>query len=407
MHHTRALAARLTYCDLRFTLTPRDRITLPPDLGSTLRGALGHALRDTACPHACPLPSPGVSWACGHRALCAYADWFEPVARPAESPSWASTADLPRGFVVRPARSIGRVFSPESPVRFTVRLFGRVASDAPRVIGAVARMARVGLGAPDADPAAIDAWAPLRAAALKVPVRAANRPLLERLRVHEPGRAELELTRVDDVTGRCLWSPGAAQVDAAVSLPVLPRDFVANPAGGLDLVLESPLWLRQSGAEAPTFADLRDVALRRIRDIGAYWHGLTAPDDSDLGPELTLEALEIRSKRWFRFSADQGRKVEQRGVTGTLRLSGPGLQAHQWWLAAAAVLHLGKDTVFGLGRLRLAVTRGGEADDRRDLRPPEPSPEPGGLDNPEGLAGDDRPRLAGDPVDLPDDRAGG
>ncbi|MFZ4760570.1 MAG: hypothetical protein ACOYLX_20585, partial [Burkholderiaceae bacterium] len=146
MRHTRVLAERLTYTDLRFTLLPDVPCILPPDLGSTLRGALGHALRDMSCPRTCPLPAAGQTWSCAHRALCAYSDWFEPVRRPAESPDGSNAADVPRGFIVRVPPNSARAEGARDPLCFTVRLFGRVAADASRVVAAVARLARIGLG---------------------------------------------------------------------------------------------------------------------------------------------------------------------------------------------------------------------------------------------------------------------
>jgi|GEM_PF-473356 len=391
MLHTRALAEQLYFCDLRFTLTPLEPCELPSDLGSTLRGALGHALRDTACPRACPLPSLTAPWDCTHRALCAYSDWFEPVPRPPDSPSAGPLADVPRGFVLRPAPNRSRIYTPEQPLRFTLRLFGRLVTEAPRVVTAVARMALVGLGAASPTSADAAAWQRLRAAGARIPPRSAHRPLLERLRLHDAGRAEFALTQVEDTAGRVLWTPSDAALRAPETAWVLPRAFVPESLDTIDVILETPLWLRHTPTDAPSFDDLRDVALRRIRDIAQFWHGVCAPADDTLGgDDVSVQADDLRSKRWFRFSADQGRKIRQMGVAGTLRLTGSGLRDHLWWLTASQELHLGKDTVFGLGRLRLRAVGGGEgdADERHDLRTHESGAGAGGLADPPGPARD-------------------
>lgn len=389
MRHTRALAERLTYTDLRFTLVPTGPCTLPNDLGSTLRGALGHALREMACPHTCPLPSADRRWSCSARAFCAYADWFEPVTRPDESPDGSSAADVPRGFVLRPSLSPGRAFDADSPLRFTVRLFGRVAVDAPRVVGAVARMAQVGLGRASPVRAAEASWDAVRAAAQAHAATPAEQGLLERIAVHAPGRARFELTRVDDAVGRCLWVPGARSVEAPTALAVLRPDFAPSPAARLFVRLESPLWVRGYDRRAPVFDVLREVVLRRIRDVAAYWHGCTAPPDDDEGhAPVRLDTLGLQSRRWHRFSTDQGRKVEQRGLTGTLVLRGPDLGRHLWWLEAAQALHLGKDTAFGLGRVRWSLDDGETFHDGIDVRAVERGAGDRGLDRPARALGD-------------------
>jgi hypothetical protein len=389
MRHTRALAERLTYTDLRFTLLPDVPCILPPDLGSTLRGALGHALRDMSCPRTCPLPAAGQSWSCAHRALCAYSDWFEPVRRPAESPDGSNAADVPRGFIVRVPPNSARAEGARDPLCFTVRLFGRVAADASRVVAAVARLARIGLGPSTLETPDEGAWLELRSAASKLSGTPSERALLERLSVHLPGRATFELARVEDALGRCLWVAGAQALVAPVSLPVLPPDFADREAERVLLHLETPLWIRGSDSKAPSFEALRVVALRRIRDLAAYWHGLTGPVDPDDAPsKVTVETLGFESKRWYRFSTDQGRKVEQRGLTGTLVLRGPELGRHLWWLEAARALHLGKDTAFGLGRVRWSLDERETLHDGIDVRAHERGAGDRGLDGPARAAGD-------------------
>jgi hypothetical protein len=133
----------------------------------------------------------------------------------------------------------------------------------------------------------------------------------------------------------------------------------ADPLAPCRLSFEAPLRLlrRQQLVERPTLTDLVVSAQRRLRaflpdDLLAPWEGLRG---------RLLEAARGRPGTWqgtrrdlHRYSARQDADLELRGVCGVLDLpEGPG----ELWplLAAAAWLHLGKATVFGLGQLEVQV----------------------------------------------------
>jgi hypothetical protein len=153
--------------------------------------------------------------------------------------------------------------------------------------------------------------------------------------------------------------PDGRLVIAAGPWPLSSCSWPTEPWAPCRLAFTSPLrLLRQKQLiEHPTLADLVVAAQRRLRAflpevMVSAWDELRAP---------VLEAAHRRAARWHgrrqdlhRYSARQGADLELRGVCGVVDLpEGPG----DLWplLAAACWLHLGKATVFGLGRMELQL----------------------------------------------------
>jgi hypothetical protein len=107
--------------------------------------------------------------------------------------------------------------------------------------------------------------------------------------------------------------------------------------------------------ERPTLADVVVAASRRV---GAWLTGDERRRWEALRPQL-LAVARSRSGGWQgwrdalqRYSASQGADLELRGVGGVLSLPG-GVGELGPLLAAALWLHVGKGTVFGLGRMEV------------------------------------------------------
>src|ERR1700724_3263608 len=109
----------------RVMFEARDPLDLPGYLGSTLRGAFGHAFRAVACPsridEPCPIP-----------AQCLYHLIFE-TSPPPGSDALRTHDEIPRPFVIAPADSprVGsdeqarRIFQRGDEVSFELALIGR------------------------------------------------------------------------------------------------------------------------------------------------------------------------------------------------------------------------------------------------------------------------------------------
>jgi hypothetical protein len=117
-------------------------LDLPGYLGSTLRGAFGHAFRAVACPAPrgmdCPIPSQ-----------CPYHLIFE-TSPPEGSEALRTHEEIPRPFVISPLTLSGdgderrRRFQPGSEVSFELVLIGRAQEFFPYFVVALREVDRMG-----------------------------------------------------------------------------------------------------------------------------------------------------------------------------------------------------------------------------------------------------------------------
>jgi hypothetical protein len=115
---------------------------LPPDKGSLLRGAFGHALRRAVCAFGPDTPCP----ACSLRRACPYPRIFETLIGEADPPPFLKgLATAPRPYVFEPATEICD-FRSGDPLPFDLLLFGQAVELQAYALLAVERMAAAGLG---------------------------------------------------------------------------------------------------------------------------------------------------------------------------------------------------------------------------------------------------------------------
>ncbi|MEQ8693943.1 MAG: CRISPR system precrRNA processing endoribonuclease RAMP protein Cas6 [Gammaproteobacteria bacterium] len=120
----------------------------------------------------------------------------------------------------------------------------------------------------------------------------------------------------------------------------------------VSIVFDQPLRIVREGklVDAMTLPLLADAALRRLLALS------TARSSEDWGLLRGLRSLRIDDGAWsggpqdlVRYSGSQRREVELRGVVGRLELP-RGTGTIISLMEVAAWLHLGKGTVFGMGR---------------------------------------------------------
>lgn len=355
--------AGLPVTELHFSLRPRHAGRLPPFLGPTLRGAFGHALRQSACPLQCqPGEVPGAP-ECFHAGLCAYATLFDPPHPPgSESPA--------RPYVLLPppgSAGAHTMVDPSVPLVFGVRLFGPALRHLTAVIGAVARVGRLGLGAPDfeaeSDPATRESLAVETVRRLARPRHEADRAeanaMVERLVAWESGRLSFDLEAVTDARGETVWSLGGPP-------PALPVAFTlgdADPPPASDQIrvrFVTPLRLEfgKRLERHPTARTLVRATLLRLESLSRAFfgesHGISVRSLLDAASTIaTIDERLSTTAQLERYSTHQRQNVPLDGVLGHLDLRGEALREVAWVLRLAEVLHLGSDTVQGLGRLEL------------------------------------------------------
>ena len=144
----------------RIVFEAREPLDLPGYLGSTLRGAFGHAFRAVACPAPreleCPMP-----------AQCPYHLIFE-TSPPPDSEALRTHDEIPRPFVIAPVdpAHVGtrdqarRLLQTGDEVSFELVLIGRAQEFFPHFVVALREVTRIGRGRQAIELQRIDALGP-------------------------------------------------------------------------------------------------------------------------------------------------------------------------------------------------------------------------------------------------------
>ncbi len=281
--------------DLRVVLAPQEDWRPPEYAGSMLRGAFGHALRHLACAMklrtctGCPLEFS-----------CMYTTIFE-TRRPANAPVMRNYARVPHPFLIDVALNPKEAGYGRQPLELTLRLFGEATPAAPFCQRALQEAAQRGL---------TRQRIPFRLAKVEERIgQGAPAPL--------PDRVTLEIQ-----------TPARITFDGR---PMTPERF--SPAG---------------------FAM---AVARRFGLLNTFWKIADhSPDFTRLKSEAARIKADAAGLRWHEMYRHSSRQKARRSVSGLLgRVAldledAPGLRAVLAW---APILHVGKNTSMGLGRVRI------------------------------------------------------
>lgn len=317
---------RLPLLSLVLAFRVSDNIAFPDVPGHVWKGMLGNMLK-----------TEGMK---DHRGHGLYESLFAPTAQTClalpdrgERPA-AIVLDMP-GAVIADDVHKWRLTADEVPLGTNmvlgVTLFGVAANNADIVVNQLIHVAAAGLGKANAEG-----------------VR---------------GTAALERIQLRDQTGslRDVSLHADSELSIAAAVPLIP-----SPAPGQALVqLVSPLRIDAptggSGDKSPFLAQQLDAVqfaatlMRRIAALSACHGDQKVPLD---GLRTALAGLRFSSKElvdcgYMKWSARQQREIRTTGVLGTAVID---LSSHSWlwpWLHLAQFTHVGKDTVEGMGGVRV------------------------------------------------------
>ena len=303
----------IPYLRLRCTLRAEEEALLPSFKGSMLRGAFGRALRSSLCVMG---PDQGCE-TCGLRSACLYTRLFETFVEGEPPPFVKGEITAPRPFVLE-AEEERRQFVPGDRLRFDLLLFGSAVQLQALAAVAVARMAGRGLGERRRR-FALEEIAFLDAAGRFRPLAAPGRPLAPALVPSHNGLPEDEITL-------CFRTPARFK------------------AGGR--------LVQSLGFRALVFR-----MLARALEI-AHFYGDREAIDWQFQPLLRqadrvrIVEQELTWKDLKRYSARQQTEMTLGGFVGSMRLAG-NLAPFAPLLRVAEILHVGKGTTFGLGRIEV------------------------------------------------------
>ncbi len=276
----------------------------PGYLGSSLRGVLGHALRAKLCLpfHRSPCADPN----------CVYTELFEP--RGAPETGLRSWSDVPRPFVIEaPVEDISNV-QPDQRLGFDILLFGTARGRREEVTEAMGQGLAEGLGQD---------------------------------RVSFDVEEMLSIDEAVDVGGH------RDGQDVRVVFP-LPTRIQAD--GKLQTQMSCGLVVR--------------ALLERLSALLCVYHGgMPELDFKEIVKEancVPLVASTLKLQRLARHSNRQGKLIPLDGMVGDLVLGGGAVLDAVWpLLRAGQVVHVGKGSVYGLGRIVATDTVAQEQEQER------------------------------------------
>ncbi len=363
---------------LRVEVAATRRIELPAYLGSTLRGAFGMALRQSACAlrrQECRT--------CLLRTSCIYSYTFEtPVLDGSEQHRRYATA--PHPFVLNLETGSSGIQEAGTIFSFGITLVGRACDFLPYFVYAFQRMGELGIGKGRgtfellrvhnlglADEACIPGTVCDQSMAPRLAPPPPNSPPLSKDHTAIPPL--LNGGRGDFIPGGDNGDPISPDIYSAETLYqdgvlTMPHEFLGlREAQNLSAQLSrqtvrlrflTPLRLLvdRDLCTEPQFYILARNLLRRLGNLVSFHCGRET--DLPVGPLLdvaeTVRLTELRTHwyDWERYSKRQDKRLKLGGLVGELTYEGD-LTEFLPLLVLGSWVNLGKGTSFGLGRYRL------------------------------------------------------
>lgn len=307
----------MRYLCVEFLFQVRTEAQFPRYTGSMLRGALGNSLRRTVCMMQgkdCP--------DCMLAATCVFPRLFTFVNAPKNS---RSAPMLPPPFCIEPPQGGKCDLAPGDSFRFNLKLFSYAVEYLPYFIHAFKLAGERGMGRGINEGKGRLSLSDVRQGEVSI-YDADN----ERLLPHQAERVPLprlgnsrESSAITIEVQTPLRFKQANRLSADLDFPLLVR-LILRRLANLEGLEGSEFRL-----PPPEFAALRDAA-STVRTPAAFlhWHD------------------------WRRYSGRQNTAMQLGGLVGRVSYAGP-VRAFAEYLDFAATVHLGKQTSFGLGALRL------------------------------------------------------
>ncbi len=302
---------------LRATLVAQRDGQLPAYKGSLLRGAFGHALRRTVCAMTPDQPCT----TCALSQDCIHARIFEePLGRDV-SPFLGGLPAAPRPYLFEPNGTDGD-YREGDALELDLLLFGQVIELQSFAVKALQHMGRDGLGA---------------------------------------RRTPFALDRVRYPDGDGTWHVGFQRGVHSwkTSAPALFPSREPIHRERLRLRFVNPTRIKVKGhlVDGLTFRTFAFRTLRRVLEL-AHFYVPSLTLDADYEPllaradDVRIVRRDLRWKDWQRFSNRQHTKMKMGGFVGEITLEGD-LNPFSELLRAAEVVHVGKATTFGLGKVEI------------------------------------------------------
>ncbi len=301
----------------KFELTLTSAACLPRFKGSSFRGLLGHALKRTVCAlkhQACAT--------CMLRSNCTYAQVFE-TAHAIPAPDNGRVSSPPNPLVLVPPLTERQTFAAGDRLDCTLILMGNLNQNLPYFVYAFDQMGKIGLGK-------------------KINGKRAGFTL---------DRVEYQGETIYSKAGNKLRPPD--QLDQLTLVP-----WTQSCPERITLEIKTPLRItgKTNGPPDLPFDLLARSLVRRCTAL-TNTYGQGEPNLDYPGLIQTAARIKTMDNRlswfdWQRYSARQHTKMFMGGLVGSATFEGP-LMPFMPFLSMAEKVHAGKNTVFGLGAVKV------------------------------------------------------
>lgn len=303
----------VAYVNLKFTLEAVQTARLPAFKGSMLRGALGHALKRTVC----VMKHSDECQNCLLRQQCGYTRLFETFIEQEPPPFLKGIQTAPRPFIIHTWQTKAQYQKGEC-FEFEMTLIGKACDNYPYVIFAFDQAARAGF-------------------------TGNNHPF------------RLKQVSWFDGEWKLLYN-GSQLVDRIVYQ--YPDSDVAFESSQT-LQFTTPTRFMINGKLTADF-DFRTLVFKMLRRTleMVHFHVDNADvnwefkDYLDFANQVEINEKQFQWEDWKRYSSRQKSVLELGGFIGSMQLKGD-LAPFGPLLKTSEVLHVGKGTVFGLGKVRV------------------------------------------------------
>jgi len=312
----------MEYSKYKFFCIFNSSAKLPFYKGSTFRGVFGHALKNVVC--ALKHNECETCLLCRN---CIYALVFETKSA-CDIPDKSRISAIPHPFVIEPPLTEQREYKPGDSFDFNLILFGKTNKNFPYFIYALEQMGKLGVG-----------------------------------KKINNNRGTFKLSKVA-ANGKIIYSASEQKI---LSHDLLTLNLNMDHNNGtkeiiINLTLETPLRLKfknKLNAELP-FHILTRAMLRRISTLFQFYgNGEPDIDYKDLVKDAENIKIIKNNLKWFdwkRYSSRQKEKMFMGGLTGTVTYKGK-LTKYLPLLDLCSKTHIGKQTAFGLGKIRTEVIK--------------------------------------------------
>lgn len=309
----------LSYARFRFTMVANEDAKLPLYLGSTLRGAMGHALRQLLCnvTHKDCLK-------CHKRWECAFIYIMSTSRQEIDEAGNIKIIDLPHPYIIEPPEHKKSSYRKGEELSFNLLLIGSSINLLPVFIAAFIKAGQNGLGK--------------------------ERFVFTLSKVEQELKDEYEL----------IWANGSNNLFRSPLPIVLEVNSNYTNINKATLILHTPTRLVDKGRleDSPEFPLLMRAIFRRLDALSK----IHCQIELDLDFNYYLERAKLiqitnanhKWLDWERYSSRQSSHMKLGGIVGEISYEGD-LDIFIPYLKMAEVLHVGKNTSFGLGRYTLDI----------------------------------------------------